>query len=741
MDAHEIAPAGAAGQVLSWSDVQKHGAGKDPDGGVEASFSISSPQRVLTGVGGRIHDDNLVTLWVETAELVLHADGTVGLTSRSVTSVGKDHQDDPNKLEAAYSVYDRTAVIVGVGMRAHDDNLETLVVYFRALGRDGALGPLQSHGAGKQPDKGVEAAYVPPEADTQTILVGLGARVHDDNVVTLRADTARLSLHDAGRFVPPMSQRRGPDPDAGLEASFQSTAYNRLITGIGGRIHDDNVTTLTVETAEVQKAADGTYSLANASTVSVGPDPKAAPEAYISVFDRHAVVTGFGMRAHDDNLATLLVYARTLQPDGTLGPLITLTAGRDPDQRPEVVFNPDDDTSVLLGLGARARHDNIRTIEATVVPMESVRLALDGKAPSLTEEEVHALITAYGPMLYLHPDDTYLMSSVDWFLDRATLKNADGLSRPASEGLPAGHMDGGIVVPCTPDQKRQHLPQCANTYYWLDLPEADRPGAPETATAYVHAYAPSVNRFTDLQFWFFYPFNGPGTGHLIVEFEGISHKGDASMAPLGIHGGDWEHAVLRFDTATKSLHSVAVAQHGDVQWITDLGTLERQGQQVVLYSSRNGHATYVNAGSHYTEKHDYSKNAPLPTGLVFELRNDTKRSSDAGHILNAAQRYHLVAADFLPNPPVPPAWLAYPYRWGPTLHLKVDEKFAEGFIDALVGKILGSGAKPFLRLPYVKDWVADLANRIVTKVYSTTVSGPTGPMAKDRWIGKESQPE
>ena len=34
-----------------------------------------------------------------------------------------------------------------------------------------------------------------------------------------------------------------------------------------------------------------------------------------------------------------------------------------------------------------------------------------------------------------------------------------------------------------------------------------------TAKAYVHAYWKPGMRWTDLQFWFFYAYNGPGTAH------------------------------------------------------------------------------------------------------------------------------------------------------------------------------------------------------------------------------------
>jgi hypothetical protein len=59
--------------------------------------------------------------------------------------------------------------------------------------------------------------------------------------------------------------------------------------------------------------------------------------------------------------------------------------------------------------------------------------------------------------------------------------------------------------------------------------------------------ASSLPGARDLQYWFFYPFNGPG--RMRVQF-GEVHDATSSLAPLGDYYGDWEMVILRFDSTT-----------------------------------------------------------------------------------------------------------------------------------------------------------------------------------------------
>src|SRR5262249_7366705 len=70
------------------------------------------------------------------------------------------------------------------------------------------------------------------------------------------------------------------------------------------------------------------------------------------------------------------------------------------------------------------------------------------------------------------------------------------------------------------------------------------------ATTYVHVIrnkTPGTTEFntTDLEFWFFYPYNGPGTLQSDTELFGFSLQPPAEeLDPLGTHIPDWENTTL-----------------------------------------------------------------------------------------------------------------------------------------------------------------------------------------------------
>jgi D-tyrosyl-tRNA(Tyr) deacylase len=313
----------------------------------------------------------------------------------------------------------------------------------------------------------------------------------------------------------------------------------------------------------------------------------------------------------------------------------------------------------------------------------------------LTEEEIRKTISRYGPILKFHPNEKNLMCSVEWFLGRAVLhddKTNRTIPSPKVDQLPTGPKENGR--------------------YWLTLADDAKGGNLPTAKAYVHAYAPPGRSYTDLQFYIFYAYNGPGTLHL---FTTIS-EGDASLQPLGEHVGDWETCVLRIDNASKSLIGVWMSQHGSGQWLegSQLEQLGRDREQIILYSSLNGHAIYPAIGPNPTHEGDY-------LAVSWFLRNDT---DDGGQILDCSTRYNLVSAPSI----VEPKWLDYPYRWGPeNTHTQISPEQAYEIVLVALGKL------SFL-VP--KEIAGVIVEQIITSFYTDNLNGPDGPKQKDAWCGK-----
>jgi len=317
----------------------------------------------------------------------------------------------------------------------------------------------------------------------------------------------------------------------------------------------------------------------------------------------------------------------------------------------------------------------------------------------LTEEQIEAVIARHAPIVRFHPGERYLMSSVEYFLEHATLHGEDGqeIPHPSMADLPIG--DAG------PDA------------YWFTVEEAGLPGDMASAKAYVHVHADDDHAFTDLQFWLFYPYNGPGTAHINdLAFDTIVRSGNVDLAPMGEHYGDWECCILRVDNESQTLLGVYLTQHAGGAWLTP-DQFEHQDEQIIIYSSKNGHALYPSVSSNYTEHHKYSA---FVAGIEFFLRNDT----EAGAVtLDCGAVHEIVSAPWMKD--AEPRWVNYMYRWGPKddpTHL--DPGVVERVLDVAIGVFTD----------LLATWmVEELVEAILPAFVTDNRSGPAAPRTKDTW--------
>jgi hypothetical protein len=342
----------------------------------------------------------------------------------------------------------------------------------------------------------------------------------------------------------------------------------------------------------------------------------------------------------------------------------------------------------VLRFAPNALFDDVRIYDAALSP-----------SPGLAKADLLAAIARYAPVVRFHPQEQYLPSSVEWFLDRAWLCDQYGGKAQASVAN----------LPATP-------PADGNDHhYWLELKDnASRGGNMPSAVAYVHAKPAAVAGFTDIAFWFFYPFNGPGAAH-VFPFQDY-----LAFDKFGEHTGDWENVVLRVDNNSKALTGVYLSQHNSGEWITDLNAFTKQNGRIVVYASRNGHASYSRPGANPTEEKNLSAPWPFPGDIFdFYLINDC---ADGGQSLDCAAHYQLVSADYLgAEKPDEPRWLNFFYRWGPHI------TYPAGTIDQFVRSL---GVAAWLISPLM-TWLLD---KLPSEVKEE--DGPTGPKTKGSWLGR-----
>lgn len=332
--------------------------------------------------------------------------------------------------------------------------------------------------------------------------------------------------------------------------------------------------------------------------------------------------------------------------------------------------------------------------------------AITTTAKPLTLDQLHHAIGLYGPILNLHPDEEFLNTSVEDFLSHCTLvdkKSKTKVKAPTVDSLP---QKGG------------------DSQYYLDLDPQGAKGDFSTAKAYVRAFWQSGMPYTDIQFWFFNAYNGPGSLHVSgLLMDSIKHSGDINVKPLGEHVGDWEMSMIRVDNTTMKINSIWLSQHAKGSFYTN-EQVDRafafQGTQPIIYSSRNGHANFAQPGPNPTEQR---RIGGIPAGVEFFVRNDCAASNRK---LDCSKQYELVAAEWLNVKQ--PAWVTYPFRWGPegtSTHL------SPVAVAQIVQDVAGAELSEFLPVAVVTV----LAGEILPHFVKGDINGPNPPIRHGTWMG------
>ncbi|KAL7593618.1 hypothetical protein Lser_V15G32712 [Lactuca serriola] len=346
-----------------------------------------------------------------------------------------------------------------------------------------------------------------------------------------------------------------------------------------------------------------------------------------------------------------------------------------------------DNVLYLDGLSVRGSMNGFVVRNGSVA---SLKGNLSNSMPNVNQ--IKALIEAYSPVIYLHPDEPYLPSSVDWFFQNGALLYQRGVeSKP------------------NPVQKNgSNLPQGGSNdeAYWLDLPrdgssqDRVKKGSLQDASAYFHVKPISGGLFTDIAIWVFYPFNGGGRAK--VEFVNLS------LGKFGEHVGDWEHVTLRVSNFKGELHSVFFSQHGWGQWVSASDLEYHSGNKPVVYASLHGHASYPKPGC-----------VLLGSGGVdIGVRDDTAKSDK---VMDTGVRAVVIAAEYMGTTVVEPPWLNYERKWGPKIDYDVDKE-----MNKVKRMMIGKLKKAFERL------VESLPREMLGE------DGPTGPKVKNSWSGDET---
>lgn len=254
---------------------------------------------------------------------------------------------------------------------------------------------------------------------------------------------------------------------------------------------------------------------------------------------------------------------------------------------------------------------------------------------SQTRPALEELIYKYAPRLVHDGDENYHMASAEWFLNRSKLMDYTD---------DCDLLDEDCTDP--PDVICELASDCASLtnseYRWNDnirlnrLYDAVRFGERDSAKTYVNvqrAYYqnfPAINDYIEIQYWFFYPWNG-----------------DQGFGSNALHEGDWEHVkvIVGYDGQLKKLWA---SSHGDGEAYNP-DDVEKENGHPIFYVANESHAIYHNKGNNQGVYDNTDGN-----GWVFD-------AWDAG-------RLEIVEIDpVLQNHACTPtnrSWLDYAGRWG-----------------------------------------------------------------------------
>lgn len=310
-------------------------------------------------------------------------------------------------------------------------------------------------------------------------------------------------------------------------------------------------------------------------------------------------------------------------------------------------------------------------------------------------DQIHALITHYGPTVFFHPEEKYMPSSVSWFFESGALLYKTG--DPPTMGQPIDALGSNLPEGGTNDHE-----------FWIDLPPGDermremiKGGNLDTAELYAHIKPALGGTFTDIAMWLFCPFNGPAAlklGPMNVPLNGV-----------GVHIGDWEHLTLRISNFSGRLHSVYMSQHATGVWVEapELEFIHPGINKAAVYSSKSGHANFPRPGTYLQGS----------SKLGIGIRNDCARSV---FCVDSSSRYRVVAAEYLGGEVAEPRWLQYMREWGP-LVIHDSRKELDRVIKRFPALLRGSLNGIFDKLP----------------VELFQEEGPTGPKEKQSWFQDE----
>ncbi len=292
-------------------------------------------------------------------------------------------------------------------------------------------------------------------------------------------------------------------------------------------------------------------------------------------------------------------------------------------------------------------------------------------ASPINPGDIQVLIKRFAPILVFHPEEQYLPDDAEAVLNTGKLSlqcaiiadesNYDTFPNPLipQKTWPIASADALPSV----EERAKAEPNASSPAFrrWLFIPDEFKPGNLSRAKVLVMVHHRDDTQrpgqcIVHLQYWIFYPFNGPGKFCVQV---GNVVKDDVFLTTCGRHYGDWEHVTVEIESIGNdwAVRRVYLSKHSLSSW-GDRSQLQWLGERPKIYVARDSHAHYGVAG-----RHDYQRVTHTSLGIGM-LDVDLFDITGNGISWDVSDRCVLVASDYSSHQVATPRWLEFGGRWG-----------------------------------------------------------------------------
>jgi hypothetical protein len=232
------------------------------------------------------------------------------------------------------------------------------------------------------------------------------------------------------------------------------------------------------------------------------------------------------------------------------------------------------------------------------------------------------LLQKFAPVMYLHPDETNLPCSADWFLTQCKLTDQNGHVVPLTQN---GITNSDDLIDMYPGQKKKFHLQVLDSSTYAGQPPQPGVGITTPCYGYVRPVTDANHAVInyDLNYWWFYAFNGNtfNIAALVVALSDVEIAAisaslwfiGAGLLPLAVlvtaivetvrasdgidmHEGDWVTTVVRLSSDQSTIEQIYLAQHDSGQWC---GPSDIPGwttdHRPYLYAAKASHEVYPSA--------------------------------------------------------------------------------------------------------------------------------------------------